>query len=296
MSELQFINRQNIDLLKWDALVEQYAQGLPYAYSWYLDAVCENWNIYIWGDYEAGFAFQIKRKFGLPYSLHPFMVQQLGFFGKNEAIFQDILKALEKKVFHFHYQLNFFNSTLSQNISKPNFELRLEPTHEILSKNYKTNTKRNIKKGNLEHLRVTIDAQLRPTDLDFIVEYSKNPIEGLRKQQFEQLMLHASQKGALEIYRSEIENELVALVVFIKNIKRAVYLLAVNSTKGQTTKSNFVLIDQFIKNNAESNIILDFEGSSMDGIARFYAGFGAKSNPYPVIKKTYLGHALRKII
>lgn len=296
MTELQFLNRQDIDLTKWDALVEQYAQGLPYAYSWYLDAVCENWKVFILGDYEAGFALQIKHKFGLPYSLHPFMIQQLGFFGKNDSVFQDILKAIEKKVFHYHYQLNFFNSQLDTTISKPNYELRLEHSHENLSKNYKTNTKRNIKKAYLENSVVTIDSKIRPTDLEFIVKQSKNPIDGIRKEQFEQLMFNASQVGALEIYRAEIENELVALVVFIKNIKRSIYLLAANSIEGQAVKANFILVDQFIKNNGNSNMILDFEGSSIEGIARFYAGFGAIANSYQMIKKTHLGHSIKKIL
>ena len=296
MSKFQIIKRQDIDLNKWDALVERYGQGLPYAYSWYLDAVCENWQIIIYGAYEAGFAFQIKKKFGLPYSLHPFMVQQLGYLGKNENLFRSMLKLIEKKVFHYHYQLNFFNSSIENALLKPNYELILDQPYEKTSSNYKTNTKRNLKKASKANSHVTIDTVLRPTDLEFIARFSKNPIGGSRKQQFEQLMLNASKQSALEIYRSEIENQLGALVVFIKNKKRTVYLLAVNSTKGQEAKLNFILVDQFIKNNANSNMILDFEGSSIKGIARFYAGFGASPNTYQIVKKPHIGHAIRKII
>jgi len=126
MQKIQQLKHQEIDYHKWDLLVDKFAKGLPYAYSWYLDAVCENWNVLIYGDYEAGFAFQIKQKFGLPYSLHPFMVQQLGFFGKDNEVFQAILRELDQLVFHYHYQLNFFN-TSSINIvqEKTNYELLL---------------------------------------------------------------------------------------------------------------------------------------------------------------------------
>ena len=46
----------------------------------------------------------------------------------------------------------------------------------------------------------------------------------------------------------------------------------------------FYLLDQFIKMNAEKNIILDFEGSMIHGIAQFYEGFGALPETYFQLK------------
>ena len=47
----------------------------------------------------------------------------------------------------------------------------------------------------------------------------------------------------------------------------------------------FLIINQLVKEYAEKNILLDFEGSQIEGIARFYKGFGAVNQPYYVLKK-----------
>jgi hypothetical protein len=55
----------------------------------------------------------------------------------------------------------------------------------------------------------------------------------------------------------------------------------------------FLLIDDFIRQNAESNLILDFEGSNIQGIARFYAGFGAEPQTYLSVRINRLPWLLR---
>ena len=47
----------------------------------------------------------------------------------------------------------------------------------------------------------------------------------------------------------------------------------------------FFLVDELIQQHADSNYQLDFEGSEIEGVARFYNGFGATNNPYFYYKK-----------
>jgi len=46
----------------------------------------------------------------------------------------------------------------------------------------------------------------------------------------------------------------------------------------------YFLLDSFIKTNAEQDLILDFEGSMIPGVARFYSGFGAIPETYFQLK------------
>jgi hypothetical protein len=55
----------------------------------------------------------------------------------------------------------------------------------------------------------------------------------------------------------------------------------------------FLLIDEFIKKYSEKNLILDFEGSNMEGIARFYQGFGATDCEYLSITFNHLPFPLK---
>ena len=40
------------------------------------------------------------------------------------------------------------------------------------------------------------------------------------------------------------------------------------------------LIDSFIKEHAEQHLVLDFEGSMIPGVARFYESFGGQKHRY----------------
>ena len=296
MENYSFLKNSEIDKQKWDSLQKKYAKGLPYANSWYLDAVCDNWNLIIYKDYEAGFVFQINKKYGLSYSLHPFLIQQLGFFGEDESIFDNMISLVQKKVFHYHYHLNYFNS-YAKNLSRiaKNHELLLDKTYEEAKLLYKTNTKRNLKKAYSNSLKVTIEQEFRQTDIAFVIENSKIDFTEERLKKFSNLMQAANENNALEIYRIEQDTNMLAMAIFIKNNIRAVYLLAVNTEKGKALKANFLLLDTFIRNNSESSLILDFEGSNIDGISRFYKGFAAVEEKYNVIKKTTFKNWFNKL-
>jgi len=296
MENYSFLKNSEIDKQKWDSLQKKYAKGLPYANSWYLDAVCDNWNLIIYKDYEAGFVFQINKKYGLSYSLHPFLIQQLGFFGEDESIFDNMISLVQKKVFHYHYHLNYFNS-YAKNLSRiaKNHELLLDKTYEEAKLLYKTNTKRNLKKAYSNSLKVTIEQEFRQTDIAFVIENSKINFTEERLKKFSNLMQAANENNALEIYRIEQDTNMLAMAIFIKNNIRAVYLLAVNTEKGKALKANFLLLDTFIRNNSESSLILDFEGSNIDGISRFYKGFAAVEEKYNVIKKTTFKNWFNKL-
>lgn len=77
---------------------------------------------------------------------------------------------------------------------------------------------------------------------------------------------------------------------FLNQFNRLIFLSGQSSPEGFKLKSMFLLMDQIIKAHAKSKKILDFEGGSIDGVARFYKGFGAEEEIYyiwqnPIIKK-----------
>jgi hypothetical protein len=297
MQDLHYLENKEINKTKWDSLVDKYAKGFPYAYSWYLDSVCDNWNIIIYKDYKAGFAFQINKKMGLPYSLNPFLVQQLGFLGGTNEIFSNMINEIKKRVFHFHYHLYFFNQ-FDKYINRvaPNNELILDKSYNELSSKFKTNTKRNLKKASNNKLSVTIETHFHQVNIDFINKFSKIKFDKNRLNKFKRLMTNSENNNALEIYSVIHDNQLISMVIFIKNIKRSVYLMSVSNPLGKELKANFLIVDKYIENNADTNIILDFEGSSINGIARFYQGFGAKENNYQIIKNNSFKNSIQKFL
>jgi hypothetical protein len=69
---------------------------------------------------------------------------------------------------------------------------------------------------------------------------------------------------------------LCAVGFFIYSNNKACFILSVSSRKGKKSSAMFLLVDEFIKDFSGQNIILDFEGSNIPGIARFYEGIWCK--------------------
>jgi hypothetical protein len=72
----------------------------------------------------------------------------------------------------------------------------------------------------------------------------------------------------------------MASAIFFLSHDRAYYILVGNNPAGKHTGASHALIDGFIKAHAGKNILLDFEGSDIPGLAAFYGGFGAVSENY----------------
>jgi hypothetical protein len=86
---------------------------LPYAYSWYLDTIHEEWAALVEGDYERVMPLPVRKKYGITYCYQPFFAQQLGVFSKNEInpeIVNKFIAAIPKDIKVINYNLNHFNT------------------------------------------------------------------------------------------------------------------------------------------------------------------------------------------
>jgi hypothetical protein len=75
-------------------------------------------------------------------------------------------------------------------------------------------------------------------------------------------------------------NQLVAGILWVKSHQKAIFLFSALSEAGKKLNAMPWLIDSFIRENCGRLITLDFEGSSNEGLARFYSSFGAKNVIY----------------
>jgi hypothetical protein len=91
-----------------------------------------------------------------------------------------------------------------------------------------------------------------------------------------QIVSRAVLKGAGVIYGAYTEsNELCAAAFFAFSHQYVYMLVAASDGKGKENSAMFLLIDTFLRENSGKVMTLDFEGSNIPGIARFFAGFGA---------------------
>ena len=301
--EIKYLKQNEIDVKKWDKCISGSINGLVYAYSWYLDVVNENWEALVYGDYETVMPLTNNRKFGISYLYQPPFTQQLGIFSSHklsEEIVLEFIRAIPEKYKFIEINLNKFNVISdSKDIKvqqKITYELELIRDYEHIFHHYKKNTIRNIRKATQN--KVSVIQGLQPNQVIDLIHssdkrqnYSENDIAIIRR-----LIAASARKSSGLLYGAYSENNsLCAAGLFVYSNSKACFILSVANEEAKQNGAMFLLIDEFIRQFASRNMILDFEGSMIEGVARFYAGFGAQPFNYPAIKINKLFYPLRLI-
>ncbi len=303
MNKIVHLTRSEINLLKWDKCISSAFNGIVYGYSWYLDTVSEGWEALVEGDYERVMPLTQKQKYNIPYLAQPPFCQQTGIFSAtklNNEIINNFLDAIPEKYKLIEIQLNKYNLVnhsqfkVSEGIT---YELDLSPSYYVLNQYFSTNTIRNIKKALQSELEIV--KGVAPNDALELLRNSDDRRRKLLKEHhfsmLRRLMTFSLQHRFGEIYGiyGGEGHQLCASAFFIQSHNRVIYLNAVSNEFGKKSCAMFLLIDTFLQHNTEKNLTLDFEGSKVEGIARFYASFGAKPYIYPCIKQNHLAWYLR---
>jgi hypothetical protein len=292
---VQYLTYQQIDTSKWDACIEDARNGMIYAYAFYLDTMARNWDALVLNDYEAVMPLTWNRKYGVLYLYQPFFTASLGVFGNHldDNIVNDFLKAIPPKFTYFDIYLNHANCFTLPNFTKyerTNFVLPLNEAYEKLYNKFRENTKRNIKKA--EGIGCVVKKEIDIADIIALAkDQSKNfsPVSPEDYERFKNLyfQLYLQQKAVTYgVYTAD--NLLAASCVFFFSNNRAYYILVGNHPNGKTMGASHALINAFIKDYANQDLLLDFEGSDMPSLAFFYRSFGAREEKYFGLKMNRL--------
>jgi len=290
---IQYLHHEQIDKQLWDNAISKSSNGLVYAYSWYLDVVCKNWEALVLGNYEAIMPLTSKKKFTINYLYNPFFVQQLGVFSnmKTDAILvQTFINSIPEKFKFIEINLNSANEIeLKKGKVSPNqnFELNLLHSYEYLKNRYSGNNKRNLKKALTFKLQILENIQTKKI-IDLFKHDKGATVKNLKKPQYTMLenLIGVAEKHTkvLKFGVANEKNKLIAGAVFIFTNSKITFLFSGNSSEGKQKAAMFFVIDNIIKTFSNQNLILDFEGSNQTGLANFYKSFGSINSPYQTVK------------
>lgn len=291
---IKFLTKNQIDKKKWDKCVSLSSSKIIYAYSWYLNSVIENWGGLIVDDYSCIMPIVWGSKYGLKYIYRPFLIQQLGIFCKKdteystELFLSKIPKKFKHITYNFNYTNHFENTTQKYN---NNYILDLNSEYEILRKNFSKNTKSNTNKAKKNNLSFDLNI-----DLEHLIQLKKeNVVNPLKESDFNKLRnLKTTLKNNAFVWGVYSKKTLLSAVFFAFNNNTFYYLAATTSEIGKKERASFFLMDNFIQKNCNQNLKIDFEGSNIPGVARFFAGWGAKNFKYSTISINNLPFFLKK--
>ncbi|WP_369047925.1 hypothetical protein [Tenacibaculum sp. UWU-22] len=284
---INYVKRKHIDEQKYNTCIEKSLQSRVYAYTWYLDVVADNWDALVLDDYQAVMPMPWKRKCFIKYICQPYFTQQLGVFSLKKMslnTIDDFIKKIPKTFIKVRLQLNSENTCNSANVeSRNNYILPLNNEYGELLKGFSSIRKRTLKKN--RSFNLILNQKVAPdVFLDFILKVplhyklNRDQITVLKK-------IVLSGKIDYKIWGAEYDKKMVALVLWVFDNKRITYLFPINTNIAKKIGASSFLINALIKQYANSNYILDFEGSMISSIAYFFKSFGSEKETYLYLKQ-----------
>lgn len=286
-SDLIEITRSEVDDHRWDALVSQFGEGRPYAYTWYLDALTQGkWQALILGDYDAMMPLPYHRKYLYQRRVYqPFLSQSFGPIGQEitSDIVCAIAKHLQKQYPHSHLMLPVVSDDqqVQGQVEKRTTQL-IDISRDIdaIRADYSKDRRRRIK---INRHKVEVEFN---QDIDQYFDYYKSAAYPISKpilrqsSMFMRLLKACNDHGCLEMITMKQEGELLNTAAMIITQSRVINLIGVSTELARSLSANALKIDAMIQRYCGDKVVFDFFGSSLPGVYKFNQQFGANTEHY----------------
>jgi hypothetical protein len=299
---IRYLKHTEINKELWDSCIGRSVNRMPYALSWWLDTVCDDWEALVKDDYSAVMPLTRNRKLGFDYLYQPYFTQQLGVFSTDIPGSEEInrfLAAIPATYRYIDIQLNSGNQPADASFSyrpRKNYTLDLSKSHIQLSASYHRNCRRNIQKA--VHAGLRVKPGPGPSVFtQFVHRHLDRKLNGLRKnfypmlQQIVQVSIQNGTGKIQGVYKPG--GRLVAAGWFMESAGRFTFLVCASTPEGKKNQAMFLLVDDALREKAGSGLVYDFAGSNLPGISYFNQGFGANESYYTAVKRNLLPWPLR---
>ena len=308
---VRYLKHSEIDLEKWNQAVRNSLFSTIFVEHELLDLLTgsDTWDALVQGDYEAVMPLPYRKKGVLKYVYTPFFMPQMGIFHGEDFPQWKYDLFLEEVAEHYVLADLLMNEQNTWDWKKGltpylvSHSLFLHLPYNELHSHFHENTRRNIKAAQKQQSRVTVHEE---KVADIIALFRNNRGQGedvhfldddyARLQCVSDYLL---EHNLLEVYGVRTaQNELAAGALFVKDGKCRCFWFSGRDNRLSESKPMFLLLDAYIRDHAESDLYLDFNGSSNPNVARLYQGFGGTGYPIPfhrVYKNKFWHFALKLI-
>ncbi len=287
--QVKHLKNEEINFMKWDNCINNSHNGNIYAFSWYLDIVCENWEALIESDYESVMPILPARRAGVNYTFTTYLANQLGVFSTyilDESKVNAFMKKLESVYPNFYLNLNKFNK-IDKSLYKqdliPTFEFDLIGDYNRIHNNYSEENLKALK--NADNHKISVIKGMLPNDfLKFVVR--KNIVSSAKLRlkdvsRLRKIIAFVMQHGLGEIYSAYgPPNTLEAAILFLKSNRKINLLFTAVTKEGIAMSTMHKMIDHYISKHAGENLTLNFENLELPNKNEFCRGFGGKEYHY----------------
>ena len=295
MPTIRFLERNDIDVERWDRCVRDSPHSDVYALSGWLDIMAKRWGGLVQDDYTAVLPIPWNRKYFISYIYTPRFTSPLPVCGDPSTTLPlvEFLRAIGKRF--VRWDLDISAPQAAENIPylqhpRTNYLLPLDRGYENLFSKFRPGYRNLIRQAQREGYHAA-----RTGAYAEIIHMAsqKKKIAGMKPEdytRFRQVCDWLAPQGMLETWETiDPDGQRCAGAVFTRTARKLYYLLAWNNDEGRHASASHLLMDAVIRSHADSGLVLDFEGSDHPGIAHFMRGFGAYEQSYIHITRKIFG-------
>ncbi len=270
--QLKIIERKDVDIQKWDALVAQTGTTAIFSFSFYLDAVAENWCVITNDAYSAGIAlpYTVRARRKILYT--PIFVSYLEAMGEMD---EDLLRSLILKQFKT-IEIEFRTPVLG------------EPQEVFVTqllnreKKRKGQVNRMLNKAKRANLEVVSTKEWKNV-FEIVSAELKGKFSGMTEvslQRLKEAYEEAAKNNQLNVFEVQQQKECVGGVICIEANGQLFYSKGACAVDARDNGGMYAAIDAAISYANEQDLIFDFGGSRVDGVRRFNHAFGGEDIEY----------------
>ena len=289
-SSFTYIKHKDIDIAKWDKLVDSSDNALIFCYSWYINGFC-SWDAIILRDYDGAIALPTKRKFGVKTLFQPNFIQKCVWFGEVLSGEDEI--AVWKIIQNNFHQVNFnCNIRLAKTSSQRVNQILPLTIYDSIQLGYSKSLTKNINK-HASSLLVKERLSVKNTIGLYKVAYGdlNKQLTAASYNSLEELSV-SHPESFLNIHIL-FESKIIGSLLFAVGKNRLHYILGAPTKEGRSKNALSIALDYVIHKYGQQEMILDFEGSSIPSVKKFYASFGASEELF--FENAYISKTLRPL-
>ena len=270
------INRKDIAIEKWDALVQRTPSASIFDTSTYLDAVAENWCILVDEAYTKGIALPYTKRLGVEALYTPIFLRNVTFLGELESL--EVLKNLLQQTFKLG-QLSISLESEQRNFYYQTLPIDAEQVYSNLGK-------RMLKR--FEKNKFTFEFSLEQDLVEYHINNELadkiNAINAHTLKALNRLVMQFKQQQKVHIVNVLKAGKSVGGLFLLESNHRLLYLKGAFTEESKKEGAMYGAMQRAIDLAKEKGLLFDFGGSRVEGVRRFNVNLGGKDSFYSSIE------------
>lgn len=273
VEQLKIIQRDHIDIQRWDKLVSNNSDATPMSLSVYLDALAENWCVYVNDEYSMGIALPYTIRAGVRNLYTPLFMRYIEWLG--EPLDVDLIEVLKKEFVLADVCTRYAIGNSGKEYVFQSIERRVEPKFNELARRmmrkFATSGLTMNWSGNRKEVLAIVKEEL-PVKVSSINERTLVFLD--------RLTMELEKSGMLTVVEVSKDNETVGGVLFVNYNNRIIHLKSAFRDEAKRSGSMYAAVAKMIEVAIAEDKHFDFGGSRVEGVRRFNLNMGGKDEVY----------------